>query len=132
MPAFWGGIFISVTPVGVKFVLYPILGIRRAKEQSKVPWVLTFKITGMSALATVIAGLYPPLAVISTICAPSIILELTAALSPGLLFAKNTAPIIKAEAIMIEKIVNFIINIATSDVLKSKCINIWDVGSRTC
>lgn len=102
---------ISVTPEGGRLALIFKLGIRTAMEQSKVPLVLNRMIVGKPALATLFLGKYPPLAVISIICLPSI----TLALSAGILFsalefpsARIIAPPIRKPARIIDIAVAFI------------------------
>lgn len=68
----------SVVAVGGRLRAIFKLGMRTAMEQSNVPLVFTRKIVGSPALATLFLGIYPPLAVISTICLSSMILTLFA------------------------------------------------------
>lgn len=56
LPAFWAGTSISVIPEIGRLFLYFKLGITKADEQSKVPFVSIRIIVGISALASVFLG----------------------------------------------------------------------------
>ncbi len=111
-PVFCKGSSISVSPEEGRFFLYPIDGMTRAEEQSKVPCVFILRTVGMFAFAVVFRGEYPPLALISIICFPSTIETLFCSgddEAPEPLPKNIITPAISATEKIIEIIVAFII-----------------------
>ena len=112
MPAFCAGTSISVEPVEGKILRYPSLGIVTPEEQSNVPSVFIRSVVGISALAEVSLGTYPPFAVTSMICFPSVTVTFfTEATSGGVLLPRAktiVAPIIEIPIILAAIVTLFI------------------------